>query len=38
MDIGIVGLPSSGKTTMFNAVTRGSVAVADHSGRGKPNV
>lgn len=38
MDIGIVGLPSSGKTTMFNAVTRGSVAVADHSGRGKPNI
>ena len=38
MDIGIVGLPSSGKTTMFNAVTRSSVAVADHSSRGKPNV
>ncbi len=38
MDIGIVGLPRSGKTTMFNAVTRGSVAVADFSGSGKPNV
>ena len=38
MDIGIVGLPRSGKTTIFNAVTRGLAQVADYSGQGKPNL
>ncbi len=38
MDIAIVGLPKSGKTTIFNAVTRGSAQVADYSGPGQPNV
>ena len=39
MDIGIVGLPRSGKTTIFNAVTRGRAEVATYSAvAGKPNV
>ena len=38
MDIAIVGLPKSGKTTIFNAVTRGSAQVADYSGPVQPNV
>ena len=38
MDIGIVGLPRSGKTTVFNAVTRGSAQVSDYSGQSKPNL
>ena len=39
MEIGIVGLPGSGKTTVFNAVTRGKAQVAGYSGpQGKPNV
>ena len=38
MDIGIVGLPKSGKTTVFNAVTKGSAQVADYSGQSKPNL
>lgn len=36
MDIGIVGLPRSGKTTLFNAVTKGTAPVTGYSG--KPNV
>lgn len=36
MEIGIIGLPRSGKTTIFNAVTKGTVAVAGYSD--KPNV
>lgn len=36
MEIGIIGLPRSGKTTIFNAVTKGRVAVAGYSE--KPNV
>ena len=31
MEIGIIGLPRSGKTTIFNAVTKGSVSVNDYS-------
>lgn len=37
MKVGIVGLPSSGKTTLFKALTRGTVKVDDFGG-GKPNV
>ena len=36
MEIGIIGLPGSGKTTVFNALTRGRVDVASYGG--KPNV
>ena len=39
MEIGIVGLPRSGKTTIFNAVTRGKAQVATFSGsRQRPNL
>ena len=39
MDIGIVGLPKSGKTTIFNAVTRGEAQVASYgSPQVKPNI
>ena len=33
MEIGIIGLPRSGKTTIFNAVTKGSVDVASYSSK-----
>ena len=33
MEIGIIGLPNSGKTTVFNAVTKGSATVATHGTR-----
>lgn len=36
MEIGIIGLPGSGKTTVFNALTRGRADVAAYGGR--PNV
>ncbi len=39
MEVGIVGLPGSGKTTIFNAVTRGKADVATYSRLdGKPNI
>lgn len=38
MDLAIVGLPRSGKSTVFNAVTRGEVQVAGYGGRAEPNV
>ena len=38
MQLAIIGLPYSGKTTVFNAVTRGSAQVADYSGVSGPNV
>lgn len=38
MEIGIIGLPSSGKTTIFNAVTRGSAAVAGYSDKANVGV
>ena len=39
MKIGIVGLPRSGKTTIFNAVTRGSAQVGAYTDRqGNPNL
>lgn len=37
MQLAIIGLPSSGKTTIFNAATRGSVEVASYSGSSSPN-
>ena len=33
MEIGIIGLPNSGKTTLFNAVTKGNATVATHGTR-----
>ena len=38
MQITIIGLPYSGKTTIFNAATRGSARVAGYSGASKPNI
>ena len=39
VEIGIVGLPQSGKTTIFNAVTRGAAQVAGHAAaHGKLNI
>ena len=45
MEVAILGLPNSGKTTVFNALTRGSAEVAAYasgasgaSGQGAPNV
>ena len=39
MQVGIVGLPRSGKTTIFNAVTRGTAQVGAYGGpEGKPNI
>ncbi|MBI3946458.1 MAG: redox-regulated ATPase YchF [Armatimonadetes bacterium] len=38
MQVGIVGLPASGKTTLFNALTRGSAATATYGGRTEVNV
>ncbi len=38
MDVAIVGLPGSGKSTVFNAVTRGAAQVAGYGGRAEPNV
>lgn len=38
MEVGIVGLPQSGKTTVFNALTRGTAIVSSYASDGKPNV
>ncbi len=39
MELGLIGLPNSGKTTVFNAVTRAEVAVSVYSDRrAEPNV
>ena len=39
MGIGIIGLPLSGKTTIFNAVTRGRAEVASFKAAGQqPNI
>lgn len=38
MDVGIVGLPQSGKTTVFNAATRGSADLAAYAGEAGTNV
>lgn len=38
MKIGIVGLPQSGKTTLFRALTRGAVNTEDYPGGGRAHV
>jgi GTP-binding protein YchF len=38
MQLGIIGLARSGKTTVFNAVTRGSAQVGAYSSSAQPNV
>jgi len=39
MELGFIGLPNSGKTTVFNAITRADVAVSGYSDRkAEPNV
>ena len=38
MDLGIIGLPRSGKTSLFNAVTRGTAQVGAYSSQQEPNV
>ena len=38
MDIGIIGLARSGKTSLFNAVTRGAAQVGAYSSQQEPNV
>ena len=38
MQITIIGLPYSGKTTIFNAATRGSAQVAQYSSSSRPNI
>ena len=39
MKIGIIGLPNSGKTTVFNALTRGTIETAAYSsGQIEPNM
>lgn len=38
MQLGIIGLTRSGKTTVFNAVTRGSAQVGAYSSSSQPNV
>ena len=38
MDAAIIGLPRSGKTAVFNAVTRGAAQVAGYGGQAEPNI
>ena len=38
MELGIIGLARSGKTSLFNAVTRGSALVGEYSSGREPNV
>jgi GTP-binding protein YchF len=38
MNISIIGLPKSGKTTIFNAATRGKASVSEFSSKSKPNI
>ena len=38
MQLGIIGLARSGKTTIFNAVTRGTAQVGAYSASAQPNV
>ena len=38
MQLAIIGLPFSGKTTVFNAATRGAAQVAGYSGAASPNI
>ena len=38
MIVGIVGLPGTGKTSLFRALTRGTVKTDDYGQSGKPNI
>lgn len=38
MDLGIIGLARSGKTSLFNAVTRGQAQVGAYSSQSEPNI
>ena len=38
LEVGIVGLPGAGKTTIFNALTRAGAQVGGYSGSGKEHV
>ena len=38
MKIGIIGIPRSGKSSLFNAVTRGSAIVGSYSATNEPNI
>ena len=38
MDLGIIGIARSGKTSLFNAVTRGQAQVGAYSSQSEPNV
>ncbi|MSQ41714.1 MAG: redox-regulated ATPase YchF [Dehalococcoidia bacterium] len=38
MELGIIGLARSGKSSLFNAVTRGRAAIGTYSSREEPNV
>ena len=38
MEIAIIGLPFSGKTSIFNAATRGAAQVAGYSSAARPNI
>jgi len=38
MELGIIGLARSGKTSFFNAVTRGTAEVGAYSARNEPNI
>ncbi len=38
MELGIIGLARSGKTSLFNAVTRGSAQIGEYSSGREPNV
>jgi GTP-binding protein YchF len=38
VDMGIIGLARSGKTSLFNAMTRGTAAVGAYSSKSEPNV
>ena len=38
MEIAIIGLPFSGKTTIFNAATRGAAQVAGYTSAARPNI
>ena len=38
MELGIVGLARSGKTSLFNAVTRGSATIGEYTSASEPNI
>jgi ribosome-binding ATPase len=38
MQIAIIGLPSSGKTTIFNALTRGAAPVGEYAAKPEPHI